>query len=111
MNSLLTKLYNNYDIIYVQHSPKSSYIKHYNLIRVSHWQLTSVILVTQLLHFFFIWDFPSWVDYCLFVGFEAYLCRPQTNPISSPLYNEFFKNKKQKTNYNKSSFNSWMSSI
>ena len=31
-NSLLTKLYNNYAIIYVKHSSKPSYIKHYNTI-------------------------------------------------------------------------------
>ena len=42
MNSLLTKFYYNYSIIYVQHSSKSSYIKHYNIIRASHRQLTSL---------------------------------------------------------------------
>ena len=33
MNSLLIKFYNKYAIIYVQHSPKKIYIKHYNIIR------------------------------------------------------------------------------
>ena len=45
MNSLLTKLYNNYAIIYIyiytQQSSKPSYIKYYNIIHVSHGQLTS----------------------------------------------------------------------
>ena len=41
MNSLLRKFYNNYIIIYVQHSSKPSYIKYYNIIRASHGQLTS----------------------------------------------------------------------
>jgi len=40
MNSLLTKFYNNYAIIYAQHFPKLSYMKHYNIIHVSHRQLT-----------------------------------------------------------------------
>ena len=43
MNSLLTKFYNNYAILYVEHSPKPSYIKHYNIICASHRQLTSCI--------------------------------------------------------------------
>ena len=30
-NSLLKRLYNNYAIIYVKHSLKPSYIKHYNM--------------------------------------------------------------------------------
>ena len=42
INSLLTKFYYNYSIIYVQHSLKSFYIKHYNIIRASHGQLTSL---------------------------------------------------------------------
>ena len=42
MNSLLTKFYNRYAIIYTQHSPKQIYIKHYNIIRASHGQLTIV---------------------------------------------------------------------
>ena len=42
MNSLLTKFYYNYSIIHVQHSSKSSYIKHYNIIRASQRQLTSL---------------------------------------------------------------------
>ena len=42
MNSLLTKFYYNYSIIYVQHSSKSSYIIHYNIIRASQRQLTSL---------------------------------------------------------------------
>ena len=41
MDSLLTKLYNNYTIIYVLHFLKLYYIKHYKIIRVSHMQLTS----------------------------------------------------------------------
>ena len=32
MNSLLTKFYNKYAIIYVQHSSKKNYIKYYNII-------------------------------------------------------------------------------
>ena len=36
MNSLLTKFYNDYAIIYVQNSPKPSYINYYNIIRTSH---------------------------------------------------------------------------
>ena len=32
MNSLLTKFYNNYAIIYVQYSSKLSYIEYYNII-------------------------------------------------------------------------------
>ena len=36
MNSLLTKFYNNYIIIYVQHSLKLFYIKYYNIIRASY---------------------------------------------------------------------------
>ena len=36
MNSLLTKFYNNYAIIYVQNSPKLSYIKYYDTIHASH---------------------------------------------------------------------------
>ena len=52
MNSLLTKFYNNYAIIYVQHSPKPSYIKHYNIICVSHEQLTDIISNLQLLWVF-----------------------------------------------------------
>ena len=35
-NSLLTKLYNNYAIIYVKHSSKPSYIKHYNIMHPSY---------------------------------------------------------------------------
>ena len=31
MNSLLTKFYNKYAIIYVQHSSKKNYIKYYNI--------------------------------------------------------------------------------
>ena len=42
MNSLLTKFYYNYSIIYVQHSSKSSYIKYYNIIHASHGQFTSL---------------------------------------------------------------------
>ena len=41
MNSLLTKFYNKYAIIYVQHSPKINYIKYYNIIRALYRQLTS----------------------------------------------------------------------
>ena len=41
MNSLLTKFYNKYAIIYVQCSPKKIYIEYYNIIRESHGQLTS----------------------------------------------------------------------
>ena len=41
-NSLLTKFNNNYTIIYIQYSLKSSYIKYYNIIRISHRQLTSI---------------------------------------------------------------------
>ena len=44
LNSLLTKFYNNYAIIYVQHSLEASYIKRYNIIRASHEQLTSLYL-------------------------------------------------------------------
>ena len=47
MNSLLTKFYNNFAIIYVQYSPKSSYIKYYNIIRASHGQLNSLKLKEQ----------------------------------------------------------------
>ena len=36
MNSLLIKFYNNYAIIHIQYSPKSSYIKHYNIIHALH---------------------------------------------------------------------------
>ena len=36
MNSLQIKFYNNYAIIPTQHSPKPSYIKHYNIIRALH---------------------------------------------------------------------------
>ena len=36
-----TNLFNNYAIIYVKPSSKPSYIKHYNIIRISHGQLTS----------------------------------------------------------------------
>ena len=36
MNSLLIKFYKNYAIIHIQYSPKSSYIKHYNIIRALH---------------------------------------------------------------------------
>ena len=43
MKSLVTKFYNNYAIIYVEHSPKLSYIKHYNIIHSSPGQLTSCI--------------------------------------------------------------------
>ena len=41
MNSLLTNFYNKNAIIYVQHSPKMFYIKHYNIIRALRRQLTS----------------------------------------------------------------------
>ena len=41
MNSLLTKFYNKYAIIYVQCSPKKIYIEYYNIICESHEQLTS----------------------------------------------------------------------
>ena len=41
---ILSKFYNNYAIIYVQHSLKPSYIKHYNIIRVLHKQFTSFII-------------------------------------------------------------------
>ena len=44
MNSLLSKFYNNYAIIYVQHSSKPFYIKHYNIIHVLHGQFTSFII-------------------------------------------------------------------
>ena len=36
MNLLLIKFYNNYAIIHIQHSLKLYYIKHYNIIGVSH---------------------------------------------------------------------------
>ena len=36
MNSLLIKFYNTYAIILIQYSLKSSYIKHYNIITISH---------------------------------------------------------------------------
>ena len=40
MNSLLIKFYKNYTniyiYIYIQHFPKTFYIKYYNIIRVSH---------------------------------------------------------------------------
>ena len=36
MNPLLIKFYKNYAIIHIQYSPKSSYIKHYNIIRALH---------------------------------------------------------------------------
>ena len=36
INSLLIKLYNNYTIKQIQHSPKPFYIKYYNIIRASH---------------------------------------------------------------------------
>ena len=43
MNSLLTKIYNNYTIIYIQHSSNQLCIKkYYNIIRAWHTQLTSV---------------------------------------------------------------------
>ena len=42
MDSLLTKFYNKNAIIYVQHSPKMFYIKHYNIIHASNGQLTSI---------------------------------------------------------------------
>ena len=42
INSLLTKFYYSYSIIYVKYFSTSSYIKHYNIIRVSHGQLTSI---------------------------------------------------------------------
>ena len=48
MNSLLIKFYNNYTIIHIQHFPKPSYIKHYNIIRASHKLLTSCSQLTQL---------------------------------------------------------------
>ena len=41
MNSLQIKFYNNYAIILIQYSSKPSYIKHYNIIRASHEQITS----------------------------------------------------------------------
>ena len=41
MNSFLTKFYNKYAIICVQHFPKKIYIKYYNIIRALHLQLTS----------------------------------------------------------------------
>ena len=47
INSLLTKFYNNYAIIYVQNSPKLFYIKHYNIIRTSHKQPSSCVLKLQ----------------------------------------------------------------
>ena len=50
MNSLLIKFYNKYAIIYVQHSPKKIYIKHYNIIRASHGQqrfITNTIIYVQ----------------------------------------------------------------
>ena len=43
INLLLMKLHSNYAIIYVKHSSKSSYIKHYNIICALHW-LTSLYL-------------------------------------------------------------------
>ena len=42
MNSLLINFYNNYAIMHIQYSLKSSYIKHYNIIRTSHGKLTSL---------------------------------------------------------------------
>ena len=47
INSLLTKFYNNYAIIYVQNSPKLFYIKHYNIIHTSHEQPSSCVLKLQ----------------------------------------------------------------
>ena len=47
INSLLTKFYNNFAIIYVQYSSKSSYIKHYNIICASHGQLNSLKLKSK----------------------------------------------------------------
>ena len=41
INLLSIKFYHNYAIIHVQYIPKPSYIKYYNIIRVSHEKLTS----------------------------------------------------------------------
>ena len=58
MNSLLKKFYNIYAIIYVQNSPKLSYIKYYNIIHALHWQLTSYDQSYHLInHIAFM---PSW---------------------------------------------------
>ena len=47
INSLLTKFYNNYLIIYKQHSQKLSHIKFYNIIRASHEKLISFLKHTN----------------------------------------------------------------
>ena len=52
INSLLTKFYNKYAIIYVQYSPKKFYINYYKIIHASHGNLLvltkSHVLSTKL---------------------------------------------------------------
>ena len=52
INTLLTKLYNNYTIIYIyiytQYFPKLFYIKYYNIICILHEQLTNTRLILEV---------------------------------------------------------------